>query len=150
MDYFKDKVIPNIEKFGWHVQGVGDNPVFTYSVGLSMLGFPEVIISGLPIGSAHLFINMIGSEMKAGKIFQIGKKYFGYAAKEDIPMVFIEVEPKHYLERMCVCNKMYGEVKAIQMVWCDADGVFQWEEGFDENYRNEQDLFGSVDKAGHI
>src|SRR5438445_2793259 len=85
-----------IDEHGWAVRhvGAGTEPgqaAFSYTVGLTAMGHPEVIVTGLPFDHAHTFLNNIGADVRGGKQFRPG------LATEDLTgpglfVVFIAVE----------------------------------------------------------
>ncbi len=143
MESFHDEVVKNMEgEMGWHITGVMDSPAFTYSTGLTQYSLPEFIVSGLPMETSAYFINQIGSEMKDGKRLEVGKKYFKYTAS-GLPIVFVEVSKEVMEEKMTVTGFHFQDgFKALQLVWCDTDGKFPWEEGFEEKFIEHQQILG--------
>lgn len=73
------KLLYDIDTTGWHVLKVlaGENgPGFVYSVGLyKTFKHPEIIIIGLNPDNAHILINNIGHDLKAGKKYESEKYY---------------------------------------------------------------------------
>jgi len=81
-DAFLGKILHLIDEHGWAVVGVGgagcdcagcdggadDGIQFSYTVGLSTLGFPEVITYGLPQSVGQACLNRIGQQVSAGAV----------------------------------------------------------------------------------
>ena len=64
-----------IERFGWAVRHVGagteaGEAPFSYTVGLTRFGHPEIVCQGLPFDVAQSFLNLIGTEVQDGRIFR--------------------------------------------------------------------------------
>jgi hypothetical protein len=74
MDKGDEKLLNDIEKYGWHVVKVMEDdrgPRFAYSVGLyKTYNHPKIIIIGLKLDLAHVLINNIGEDIKNGKIYR--------------------------------------------------------------------------------
>src|SRR4051812_17426834 len=70
------KLLENIEKFGWHVMLITeekDTPGWAFSVGLyHTFKRPEIVIFGLPKDRMHAFINVIGEDVRAGRVYRSG------------------------------------------------------------------------------
>jgi hypothetical protein len=120
-----------IDKHGWAVRhvGAGTEPgeaAFSYTIGLTALGHPEVIVTGLPFDHAQIFLNNIGFDVRDGKRFRPGD------TTEDLtepgkPVAFIAVEDTSGLTAVV---EVYGSVIAVQMVWPDSAGHLPWVEGY--------------------
>jgi hypothetical protein len=120
-----------IAKYGWAVRNVmpddeSDEVGFSYTVGLTALGHPEVIVLGMPWKSAHEFLNLIGDEVRRGARYQPGT-VTGAFTDEDSPVVFIQVAET---DRLTAVGQIYGRVDAVQMIWPDSTGRLPWQEGY--------------------
>jgi hypothetical protein len=144
------KILRMIDEHGWAVVGVGggncdcagcdggadDGIEFSYTVGLSTLGFPEVITYGLPQRVAHDCLNRIGQLVSAGNPPRVGAT---------VERVFHGV--RGYLlaasdsSDLIVVDQIYPEVVAAQLIWPDRHGRFPWESGYDRR-RCPQPLIG--------
>ena len=142
------KVEEDIEKYLCNITGVGagsGSPSFSYSTGLSRYALPEIIICGLPMEICSTFINQLANEMMNGKELELGKRYDEYVANYDA--IFIKVSEENIDKYMKVTKRhIEGEIEAFQMVWPDTDGVFPWEDGFDEKFIKMQPMLGEVPK----
>jgi hypothetical protein len=112
------KVVPRV--------GDSDRLEFAYTIGLTALDHPEVVIYGLPAEAAHEFLNDIGSRVQAGSRFT-ADRIATDLAEDDLPMAFIAVLDTADLTAV---DEIYGAVDALQMVWPDHNGRFPWAEGY--------------------
>lgn len=131
-----------IEQYGWAVRHVGAGPepgeaAFSYTVGLTALDHPEVVIMGMPFDASQIFLNNIGSDVRDGKRFDPG------TTTEDLtgpgaPVVFLSVVED---EELVAIRQVYGHCAAVQMVWPDSAGRLPWIEGYN-NSADAQPLLG--------
>ena len=130
-----------VDRFGWAVlhgggTGPGD-PRWSYTVGLSRLGHPEVIVVGLPFEAAETYLNLVGEAVRAGARFRPGVVTTALT-DADSPVVFLEVADTG---RLAVAEQFAGSVDALQLVWPDSTGKLPWEEGH-RNPPHAQPLLG--------
>ncbi|MBB3678400.1 DUF4262 domain-containing protein [Modestobacter versicolor] len=119
-----------IDRFGWGVLHVGQGPAsgeprFSYTVGLTALGHPEVIAVGLPFEAAEQFLNLVGESVRAGDRWAHGSTTDRFT-DADSPVVFLRVEDT---SRLTAVAQVYGRVEAVQLVWPDSTGKLPWQEG---------------------
>ena len=133
-----------IATHGWAVRHVGQRSgpggtAFSYTVGLTGFGHPEVVITGLPFEHAQTFLNNIGADVRGGQRFSAGLQ------TEDLtepgaPVVFIRAENTTGLTAV---GQIYGVVEAIQMIWPDSAGNLPWTEAY-RNRPDAQPLLGPM------
>lgn len=150
-EYFT-RVLDNIERVGWHVQGVGGcekekTPCFAYTVGLCTKGKPELILSGMPFEVLLHYINHISLDMvNDDKEVKAGDILYGYLPQEEHAFAVLEVNEEQYEEHMTITEAIFGEeddvITPLQLVWCDTNGKFPWDDGFEERFLPHQELFG--------
>lgn len=145
------RTLETIDRFGWAVVGVGgatcsepgcdggeddDGVEFSYTVGLSALGFPEVITYGLPQQIAGACLNLLGHQVRAGRPPVVG----GFVGRvfEGHPGYLIDVQDTSDL---VVVGQIYPEVVAAQLVWSDRLGRFPWHPEYVRS-RSAQPLMG--------
>lgn len=113
---------------------------FSYTVGLAERGWPEIIITCIDQDTARGVINGIVAFYKNSATFPTAGAIF----PPGFPMPFeaIEVEahdaPEHLTmasQRLTRLGKDPGDLRVLQLVYSDTVGRFQWEEGFDQNWR---------------
>jgi len=60
-----------------------------------------------------------------------------------MPVAFVEVlDPLGDEFPMSMVNRLYGEVRALQLVWPDKHGRFPWHSDFEKRYVEKQPLLG--------
>lgn len=126
-DFYKT-VMDNIKNHGIHVTGVLSG--FTYTTGMNLIDFPDVITFGIPMGVAGHIFNKLYDDLKSGRVIEFGKKYNDYV-DGDYSVVFIEVDSKVAEEYMFLSKDFANdEFKACQMVIPDVNNKFPWEKGY--------------------
>lgn len=131
-----------IDRHGWAVRHVGagtapGEAAFSYTVGLTAIGHPELITTGLPFEHSQTFLNNIASDVRAGRRFLPGDSTEDYTDR-GAPIVFIAVEDTSGLTAV---EQVYGTVAALQMVWPDSLGHLPWMPGY-RNPLEAQPLLG--------
>lgn len=123
----------HIAAHGWAVTAVlpapGDAP-YSYTAGLTAIGAPELVISGLRHEIAHVLLNdaaqrVHDQEMTWCHRQRIADLLAGYDA------VIID-GVAHDLLNPGTAHARYGsdQVRLQQIVWPDPDGQFPWEPGY--------------------
>ncbi len=118
-----------IDVHGWAVQGVERarlRPPWAYTVGLTPLGLPELVATGLPLGGAARLLNDVAAHVVHAAAPQPG---------EQVPLVggpVIEIvkvtDPAAHLE---IAVELYGPgVRALQVVHADDRGHWPWQVGY--------------------
>lgn len=104
---------------------------FAYTVGLSRLGLPEIVVRGLPADVAGRLLNN-AADMSRGRRLATGRLYEGVA--KGLPVMFCDTDD------LGTAIALYGEadVTAIQMLWPDAHGRMPDEPGCDASIRRVQ------------
>jgi Domain of unknown function (DUF4262) len=116
-----------IDRFGWavlHGGGPPGDPRYSHTAGLTGLGHPEVIVTGLPFGAGEKYLNLVGEAVRAGAVFRPGATTA--LTDADSPVVFLPVVDTG---RLSLLEQLYGSVDALQLVWPDSTGKLPWEEG---------------------
>lgn len=130
-DAYLVQVMGIIEAHGWAVQGVfptAEDPgaTFTYTVGLTAKGLPELLVYGLNPQVATNLLNMAAQWMIDNeRAFATGEPYTGFLAG-DYVVRFIDATTGD----LAVARRLYPEVRCLQMVWPDRDGRFPWDDGY--------------------
>jgi hypothetical protein len=129
-DQLRAQVSEHIEKHGWSITGVfGDSlrDQFSYSTGASLLGKPELIITGLNPESCAHFINALLTYDK----LETDKPYEDLA---NMPMVLKRVTYSDFIKRnyMTITAQYFEGVpfEIFQIVYPDPKGLFPWDEGY--------------------
>lgn len=135
-----------IDRFGWAVRSVfavtNEQVDFAYTIGLTAMQHPEVVITGMPEEHAHTFLDLIGEDVQNGKRYVDGS-VTDALTEPGAPVVFIQVEDD---DGLTAVDQVYGRVDALQMVWPDSAGRLPWEAGY-RNGAHDQPLLGPV---GHV
>ena len=125
-----------IEKHGWMLQGVfstkdDPGPSFVYTVGLTVLGHPELIIFGLPHNVAGVLLNEMGDQIR-----KTGRRYVAGELLPDLldgDYVARLIKVDDTTEHLTLANRIYGHgtvIEALQVVWPDKERRYPWDEGF--------------------
>jgi hypothetical protein len=122
-------MLERIERFGWAAQGVlGDrsHPEYVYTVGLSNLGHPELVLLGMPVddGLAELeaLVPLILDGLRVGDLNEL-RQPCGCTIR------FVPVRPGAI--DLNVADGIHGSpVRAVQYVW-SAFGRYPGEHGYD-------------------
>lgn len=136
-----------VDRYGWGIQHVlpnvdTDEAPFSYTVGLTARGWPELIITGLPADVAQQFIRNAVDEQQEHGPFQAGDRT--EELTESGFVLFTEAEDVH---GMTVTAAIVGSFTALQMVWPDSHGRFPWDDGH-RNPKNAQPLLGAKPSGG--
>ncbi|MGH3964111.1 MAG: DUF4262 domain-containing protein [Pseudonocardiaceae bacterium] len=128
LDWF-DHLRGLITTYGWAIQGVeGDrvHPPWAYTVGLTPLGRPELVVTGLALDRATKLLNGVSAHVLHS---------CAPAPGEQIPLrggPLVEIvelpHPDAHLESAIA---LYGvEIRALQLVRADDRGRWPWERGY--------------------
>src|ERR1700691_6115931 len=131
--------LDSIEKFGWEAMMVHSNQQkfgFAYTVGLyDTMKFPELIVVGLKSEVAHSALQYTIEEMQKGGDLT-GKRLRNIVG--EIEVEFRPVSQDWFRHVMCRAGWYYGHGKspipALQIIYPDLEGRFQWDEGFQEYF----------------
>ena len=129
LDAYDRACLDVIAAHGWMVQGVlprvGDPDVpFAYTVGLTVAGLPELVVSGMPVGLAHEILNVAArrstvTEFRPGQVV------------EDIAPFRVRVVNAPGAEvNMARYLFSRAAVRALQLVWPDKGGAFPGDPGW--------------------
>lgn len=127
----------HIAKYGMSVIGVGDNPSFTYTIGLfERFGF-ELITVGLNPNTARMIFNHIHHSLKEGFKIELSKIYAGEENPwANLPMKFELANHRNMFDKYAV--QAWGwwdrEIPIYQMVFSDRDGLLPGQAGYDHAY----------------
>jgi hypothetical protein len=131
-----ERTLSNIEQFGWDAMLVKGDPQsrFAYTTGaFDALHVPELIVVGLTLDTAHTALHRAIEAMQAGVDLTAGRhrKIVGE----------VEVEFRHvnhaWLKHVMYRTNWYyegAEVPALQLIFPDLEGHFQWEDEFNDYF----------------
>lgn len=145
-EYTEQKVRDDIARVGWSDIGVfpaedGTTRPFNYTVGLAELNHPDLIVIGMANEQSHLVLSA------AVQVIQRGTRLEADTLSDEVlqgfNVAFLDVlDPLGNDYPMSMTHQLYGEVKALQLVWPDKFGRFPWHAKFDPVYREWQALLG--------
>ena len=124
------KLLSDVETYGWHVIQVAEDdvgPGFSYSIGLyHTLRHPEMIVVGLSPESSHELINLVGEEIRGGRVFAAGGVYKGLL--EAYAATFRAVPARQYASYLGFANRFYADrsFPVLQLVYPDREGRWPW------------------------
>lgn len=131
-----------IERIGVAVIGVGEDaengiPAFYYSIGLTQLGHPEVIVFGLPLQYGTSTVNRFFVEVKNGEITsepQVIRDWFNLPVHvinvdDDAARYFGNQAYQYYLNEDPTLTPRF-----VQLVVTDRNGVAPWEDDFENHF----------------
>lgn len=96
----------------------------SYTIGLSDLGLPEILVFGLPMQAAHVILNAAVSRLKEGNL----PLDVPVTELANLPTCFRAVAPTAAAPYIIQANNRAGrELPALQLVWPDTRGRFPWE-----------------------
>lgn len=142
-------ILAEIEQAGVHVvhvEGGGDAPAYSYSIGLwHSFGQAEVMVFGLPAEVAEDLIQAIADEADEGKHFVADSKHTGLV--EDYAVRFFAVGKAFYGEYLREALWAYEdeEFPAVQLVWPDKQGRWPWEDAAREGFRKSQPVLARME-----
>lgn len=130
----------------------GQEPDFGYTVGLyQTAGHPEVLMTGLTQPILRRFLDLISRSVLSGTRFDAGSTSTELMASR-LPCYFAPIDPRHYDEYLGQAVVYYGDrsFPALQCVWCDTQGRFPWQAGFEERFRAMQPLLFDPTTSGNV
>lgn len=135
-----DTINQNIERCGLHIFGIGGgegSPSFCYTIGFAKLGLPEQIVFSLDMRMVAPYLNRYYDEVVNQKTREAGPAVL--TPEEDwfnLPLSIVNAADD--LVRKYACQAFYFAEEAgwdapsfTQWVWCDTQGKFPWQEGYD-------------------
>mgnify|MGYP000898506991 CR=1 FL=1 len=124
-----EKLQAMIDQHGWAVVGVfptgqDEGVAFSYTVGLTDKGLPELAIYGLDPTTGGAILNRVAQRMIDHGELRGGERIEGELA-HDLPLAVIDMGETGDLSAV---RRFYGAVLAArQIVWPDKQGRMPWE-----------------------
>jgi Domain of unknown function (DUF4262) len=133
-----------VRRYGWFIQYVlssrtepgdgsdrTDGPPFAYTVGLFGLDHAELLIVGVPEGTAAWLLNTLGERIRAGAVLLPGQ----LVTFDDWPHRIIPEEVPNPDEIVFAANRFYHlpdnySVPVLLLSYDDKAGRFPWETGY--------------------
>ena len=128
----KKRVDDLVAKGSWLVLMIGADPgvspTYSYTVGLTEHGLPELAVVGLDPRTAQQVLNRAGDLMRANGAFRDGQPAHEVIGG-NMKVVFAELPAGSLLH----ATSRYGATgyKALQLFWPDKAGLMPWEAGVD-------------------
>jgi hypothetical protein len=141
----EERALSDIATYGLHiinVSGDNDRPPFSYSLGIEQsLGLPELIVVGLRAEVGQAAINACYEQMQAGTPIPAGMRVADLLGG-GFECLIGDVSDAHRKEYMCWTTWLYkgSDFRALQIIFPDTAGVFPWEPGASDWFRNWQPL----------
>ena len=146
-----------IETYGFYVISVGyggcsvpgccgpvDRHPWSYTIGLSQRGLPELVLMGLSPVSAHFALSYVANEALAGRPVPLGDRIelAGAAIKVvEVPEEWVLTDPDRigqWFEERFRHERTTRLPELRQVLWADAEGAFPDECGCDPSVREQQ------------
>ncbi len=153
-DPAEEKALADIEEYGCHILHVleeGDDPPFSYSVGIEYkFGAPELIVVGLKREISQFIINEYCSRVRSGEAFQPGQRSSGFVEGFDCQFGAVHID--HYREHFGWDIWFYDglDFRVMQLIYPTVEGIWPWDVEASEWFRAWQPLLERPPgNAGH-
>jgi hypothetical protein len=129
-----------IAEFGWAVQGVERDrihPPWAYTVGLTLYGQPELVLTGMPLRRAGRLLNEVAAHVMHAEAPRPGDQipWRGGPLMEIVQVA----EPSAHL---VIAVEMFGtDLRALQILHADDRGHWPWDVGY-RGVRGGQPMLG--------
>lgn len=124
---YDERVRALVDEHRFAVQAVGGSRCraeFSYTVGLSAHGLPELVVTGVRTDNATRLLRLWGDYLLDTSLVLPGETL------ETGPWLLEAVEVERPQEHLLTAIRLYGErVRGLQLAWADARGVWPWEPG---------------------
>lgn len=136
----RDKILVH----GWAVQYVEDDRrPFAYTIGLHLLGLPELLVTGLAPKQALWLLNSCAKRVMAGLRPRPGDQ-LSLPAGTRLEIVGVAQPDAH----MGIGVAIEGpDITALQLVWADGRGRWPWAPNFDDGHRRQPVLGNRTQSA---
>jgi len=148
MSYAQELIRDRVEKYGLAIQFAfpteeGQGPRFAYTIGMTDIGHPELLVIGLPDELAGLVFNQVHGELRKGQ--RTGRELL-IEKILSVPLLVHATDPV----KSCaytIQGDEYYRIKGLkpvysQLIWPDPAGVYPHQDGFDEDMREIQPYLG--------
>jgi hypothetical protein len=132
-DLILDAFVRTIQHHGWAVtasQPGTTSPRYAYTVGLSRLGIPELVVTGLQQPTAHGLLSRLADRVvhRAAR-FRHGQRLTDVSDIYDFIVVNAAITSDIYPD---IALRLYGEDRVCwrQVVWPDRHLCFPWDTGY--------------------
>ncbi|MFE3291990.1 DUF4262 domain-containing protein [Rhodococcus sp. NPDC059234] len=119
-----------IDRCGWALQYVesavderGIHPAFCYTVGLTEIDCPEVVVTGRVVDQSAAVLDELGARLWDGDSLRPGERI----SAGGLDLFLVEVRECESWLLGAVALYGQGQVSALQAVWADCEGRLPWE-----------------------
>ena len=138
-DDYLDVLREIIDGLQWAVQYVEDEDrPFAYTIGLTDLGLPELLITGLPPRTSGRLLNSLAHDMVDDGTVLRPAMHIDYQSEFLLEVVKVDHPDVHLRFAVAICGP---EVRALQLVWADDFRRWPWDRGWSDG-RRWQPVFG--------
>ena len=139
LDDYLDVLREIIDGHQWAVQFIeNEDRPFAYTVGLTDLGLPELLITGLPPRTSKRLLNSIAHDMVDDGTILRPAMHIDYQSEFLLEVVEVDHPDVHLRFAVAICGP---EVRAVQLVWTDDFSRWPWDRGWSHGRRC-QPVFG--------
>ncbi len=124
-----------VEQQGWtlqHVLSTQTAPAYSYTIGLSKHGKPDLVMKGIGAQSADEILKTIVGQLLSGELKGVDGERVEKAANSTL---YLKAAPDalelFYVGAMRFAEQNNHKFSYLQVVWSDPADKFPWEEGFD-------------------
>ena len=134
-----DKANKDIQKNGCHIihrEAEGDQPSFTYSIGIEKASQrPDIVVTGMEKDIAHFLVNEYNSRIIDGEVFEADQFYDDFL--EEFQITFKTVDNKYYAKHFPQAQWLYeGDgFRMLHFIWPNLSGEWPWDKGIKKGYR---------------
>lgn len=126
---FYDDMADKIARYGWAIQYVEPGrvrPAWAYTVGLTLWGLPELVVTGMRIPELHELLNAEARRLVDRGAPESGARLTLTSGRgaEVVPL------PHPDAHLITAADMLGPRLRAIQLVWCDDRGRWPWDLGF--------------------
>jgi hypothetical protein len=134
-DDYLDTLREIITDHRWAVQYVeGEERPFSYTIGLTDLGLPELLITGLPAQTSARLLNSMAHDTVADGTALRPAMHIDYQSEFLLEVVEVEHPDVH----LVFAVGLFGpKVRALQLVWTDDFRHWPWDRGWAHGRRRQ-------------
>lgn len=147
-DLGEQKVLADINEYGWHVMNVIEddtNPPWSFTIGLhETWGQPELIIIGRSRATAYGMLNNLVTEIEANRPLDLNNRepylILGTCCH------FLKVNPRYYADYVAFARWYYRgkHFPLYQIVWPSNEGKYPWSNSAPKSFKEWQPVLGKV------
>ena len=147
-DSAEAQALADIEAYGCHILHVleeGDDPPFSYSVGIEHnFKAPELIVIGLKRELSQFIINEYCRRVRSGEVFKPGERSSGFI--EGFECQFGGVHIAHYPEHFGWDIWFYDDwnFRVMQLIYPTVQGIWPWDTYASDWFRARQPLLDTA------